>query len=294
MIISLGNTFQQYWANMNKTRWWIDSLDFIVHIGMYYEDTVKYADMVLPVCSKFEDTVEHSIVRSDYNHVNLQTKCIDPLFESKPDFDVMRLIAEEMGVGEYLPKTADELVRYQIEHSEDLADQGITLAELKKNHGSMKMADVDEPRRAYTDLKFETPTTRMEPYYEAWKPCEQAWPNWEENNEAYVGNPLAEKYPLQFTQTRTRFSNHSHFKAAKWVQQFAKPTLELNPPTWPRAASPTGTWWRRSTIAARSSACAREQRRAPRLLPHLGSGLEQVHRGGEHAKRHERPREPAR
>ena len=68
----------------------------------------------------------------------------------------------------------------------------------------MKMADVDEPRRAYTDLKFETPTTRMEPYYEAWKPCEQAWPNWEENNEAYVGNPLAEKYPLQFTQTRTR------------------------------------------------------------------------------------------
>ena len=93
----------------------------------------------------------------------------------------------------------------------------------------MKMADVDEPRRAYTDLKFETPTTRMEPYYEARKPCEQAWPNWEENNEAYAGNPLAEKYPLQFTQTRTRFSNHSHFKAAKWVQQFAKPTLELNP-----------------------------------------------------------------
>ena len=229
VIISLGNTFQQYWANMNKTRGWIDSLDFIVHIGMYYEDTVKYADIVLPVCSKFEDTVEHSIVRSDYNHVNLQTKCIDPLFESKPDFDVMRLIAEEMGVGEYLPKTAEELVRYQIEHSEDLAEQGITLAELEKNHGSMKMADVDEPRRAYTDLKFETPTTRMEPYYEAWKPCEQAWPNWEENNEAYVGNPLAEKYPLQFTQTRTRFSNHSHFKAAKWVQQFAKPTLELNP-----------------------------------------------------------------
>ena len=106
-------------------------------------------------------------MRSDYNHVNLQTKCIDPLFESKPDFDVMRLIAEEMGVGEYLPKTAEELVRYQIEHSEDLAEQGITLAELEKNHGSMKMADVDEPRRAYTDLKFETPTTRMEPYYEA-------------------------------------------------------------------------------------------------------------------------------
>ena len=57
----------------------------------------------------------------------------------------------------------------------------------------------------------------------------QGWPNWEENNEAYAGNPLAEKYPLQFTQTRTRFSNHSHFKAAAWLQQFVKPVLELNP-----------------------------------------------------------------
>ena len=181
------------------------------------------------MCSKFEDTVEHSIVRSDYNHVNLQTKCIDPLFDSKPDFDVMRLIAEEMGVGDYLPKTAEELVRYQIEHSEDLAEQGITLDALVKNHGSIKMAGTDEPRRAYTDQVFETPTTRIEPYYEAWTACDQAWPTWEENNEAYAGNPLADKYPLQFTQTRTRFSNHSHFKAAKWLQQFAKPTLELNP-----------------------------------------------------------------
>lgn len=229
VIISLGNTFQQYWANMNKTREWIDSLDFIVHIGMYYEDTVKYADIVLPVCSKFEDTVEHSIVRSDYNHVNLQTKCIDPLFDSKPDFDVMRLIAESVGLGEYLPKDAEELVRYQIENSKDLADQGITFDALIKNHGSIKMANTDEPRRGYTDLKFKTPTERMEVYYQSQAEVGQGWPNWEENNEAYAGNPLAEKYPLQFTQTRTRFSNHSHFKAAAWLQQFVKPVLELNP-----------------------------------------------------------------
>ena len=229
VIISLGNTFQQYWANMNKTREWIDSLDFIVHIGMYYEDSVEYADIVLPVCSKFEDTVEHSIVRSDYNHVNLQTKCIEPLFDSKPDFDVMRLIAESVGLGDYLPKDAEELVRYQIESSEDLAEQGITLDALVKNHGSIKMANTDEPRRGYADLKFDTPTERMEVYYQSQAEVGQGWPNWEENNEAYTGNPLAEKYPIQFNQTRTRFSNHSHFKAAAWLQQFVKPVLELNP-----------------------------------------------------------------
>jgi molybdopterin-containing oxidoreductase family molybdopterin binding subunit len=93
----------------------------------------------------------------------------------------------------------------------------------------MKMQNVDEPRRSFTDQKFPTPTGRMEVYYEDQVPTSQGWPNWEENNEAYEGNPLCNKYPLQFTQTRTRFSNHSHFKAAKWLQQFTEPVLELNP-----------------------------------------------------------------
>lgn len=229
VIISLGNTFQQYWANTHSITDWIKGLDFILHIGMYYEDSVRWADIVLPVCSKFEDTVEHSIVRSDYNHVNLQTKCIEPLFDSKPDFDVMRLIAQSVGLEQYLPSDAEEMVRWQIENSDDLKAQGITFESLVENHGSIKMAGVDEPRRGYVDQKFDTPSGKIEVYYENVKESGQAWPNWEDNNEAYEGNPLMEKYPLQFTQTRTRFSNHSHFKAATWLQQFHESFLELNP-----------------------------------------------------------------
>ena len=229
VIISLGNTFQQYWANSNSIVDWIKGLDFILHVGMYYEDSVRFADVVLPVCSKFEDTVEHSIVRSDYNHVNLQTKCIEPLFESKPDFDVMRLIAQSVGLEKYLPDNAEELVRWQIENSDDLKAQGITLESLVANHCSIKIAGSDEPRRGYADQVFPTPTGKMEVYYEDVVPSGQAWPNWEENNEVFDGNPLMDKYPLQFTQTRTRFSNHSHFKAATWLQQFHESFLELNP-----------------------------------------------------------------
>lgn len=228
-VISLGNTFQQYWANSNSIADWIKGLDFILHVGMYYEDSVRFADIVLPVCSKFEDTVEHSIVRSDYNHVNLQTKCIDPLFESKPDFDVMRLIAQSVGLEQHLPTNAEDMVRWQIENSEDLKAQGITFDSLVENHGSIKMAAADEPRRSYADRTFPTPTGKMEVYYEAVLPSGQAWPSWEDNDEVFDGNPLLEKYPLQFTQIRTRFSNHSHFKAASWLQQFTGSFLELNP-----------------------------------------------------------------
>ncbi|MDO4502043.1 MAG: molybdopterin-dependent oxidoreductase [Coriobacteriia bacterium] len=229
VIISLGNTFQQYFANYNQTREWIKSLDFILHVGMYYEDTVAFADVVLPVCSKFEDTVEHSIVRSGYNHVILQQKCIDPLFESKPDFDVMQLILKSVGLDGYLPKDAEELTRYMVDQSEDLRAQGITFDKLVKNHGSMPVAGIEVPRVGFEDQAFPTPTGKLEVYYESQVPVSQGWPTWEENNEVFDENPLLEKYPLQFTQTRTRFSNHSHMKAATWLQQLHGSYLELNP-----------------------------------------------------------------
>ncbi len=228
-IISLGNTFQQYFANFSKTREWIKSLDFILHVGMHYEDSVDYADIVLPICSKFEDVVDHGIVRSGYNHIILQGKCIDPLFESKTDFEAMKLILASVGLDQYLPKDAEELVRYKVDKSEELAAMGITFDKLVENHGSMPIKGSEEPRVGFTDQKFPTNTGKLEVYYEAQTVCNQAWPTWEENNEVYDGNPLAEKYPLQLTQTRTRFSNHSYLKAATWLHQFHESYVELNP-----------------------------------------------------------------
>lgn len=295
VIISLGNTFQQYWANMNKTRGWIDSLDFIVHIGMYYEDTVKYADIVLPVCSKFEDTVEHSIVRSDYNHVNLQTKCIDPLFESKPDFDVMRLIAEEMGVGEYLPKTAEELVRYQIEHSEDLAEQG---------HHAGRAGE--EPRQHEDGRRRRAAPRLYRPQVRNPHHAHGAVLRGMEALRAGMAELGGEQRGVRRQPAGGEVPAAVHADAHPFLQSLAFQGGEVGAAVRQahagvepgrhglarhRRRGPGGGVQRPRLVQVRG---AREQRRAPRLLPHLGSGLEQVHRGGEHAKRHERPREPAR
>ena len=58
--------------------------------------------------------MEHSIVRGGYNHIQLSQKCIDPLFESKPDYDVMYLIAKSVGLESVLPEDAEQLARFQI------------------------------------------------------------------------------------------------------------------------------------------------------------------------------------
>ncbi len=228
VIISLGNTLQQYYANMNKTREWLPKLDFILHVGMYDEDSAAFADVVLPVCSKFEDTVEHSIVRGGYNHIQLSQKCIDPLFESKPDYDVMYLIAKSVGLESVLPEDAEQLARFQIDEATDPLVAGITFDALVQNHNTMPLAGIEEPRIGYADLQFPTSTGRMEIYYEPQHHSGQALPQWEENNEVFDGNPLMEKYPLQLAQTRTRFFVHSHFRGAAWLAQFYTPRIELN------------------------------------------------------------------
>lgn len=229
VIISLGNTLQQYYANMNTTREWLKTLDFVLHVGLMYEDSVAYADIVLPVCSSFEDTVEHGIVRTGYNHVLLQTKCIEPLFDSKPDFEVQRLICEAVGLDDVLPKDSEEWARYQLDNADDPALEGIDFETLIANHCSMPLVGSEEPRIGFTDQVFDTPTTKLEVYYEPQVKYSQALPTWVQNNEAYEGSPLSEKYPLQFTQTRSRFFIHSHLQAAEWIRQFRGTYLEVNP-----------------------------------------------------------------
>ena len=56
----------------------------------------------------------------------------------------------------------------------------------------------------------------------------QTLPLYENPNEAYEGNPLMEKYPLQLSQTRSKFFVHEQFVDAAWIQQFYMTTLEMN------------------------------------------------------------------
>ena len=88
----------------------------------------------------------------------------------------------------------------------------------------------NEGGRAPCQDDFRPFRARRASQYEAWDEATlSSWRGDLTAARAAGRNPLAEKYPLQFTQTRTRFSNPSHFKAAAWLQQFVKPVLELNP-----------------------------------------------------------------
>ena len=228
--IALGDMFQQHYANMNVTKDWLRSLDFIVYVDIYHTESANWADIVLPACSKFETTEEAESLKVAYGHLLLQGKVLDPLFESKPDLEIERLLAQTMGVAEgALPQNSYEFCEYQIAKSTDPKIKGMTLQKLIDNQGVLPLPGIDQIREEYASQVKKTLSGRFDVYLESRLSANQALPVYEDPEEAYRDNELRSTYPLQFYQARTKFQIHSMFCDAAWIKTFYEPHLEMNP-----------------------------------------------------------------
>ena len=121
-----GDIPTQKAANWNKTRAWLESLDFVALADIYHSSVADYVDLVLPVCSKFECADEVGGIKCANAHILENQKVIDPLFESKSDFYIEKGIAEAMGLGQYYPENGEEFARALLD-SDDPLMAGIDL-----------------------------------------------------------------------------------------------------------------------------------------------------------------------
>ena len=94
------------YARMYRTK----RLPFVVSQSIWFEGEVPFADIILPACTNFErwdigEWASNSGYNPDShnqaNHrvITLQKKCIEPLGESKSDYEIFRLICERLHVG---------------------------------------------------------------------------------------------------------------------------------------------------------------------------------------------------
>ena len=227
--ICCGDHFAQHFANMDVTRDWAERLEFIVTIDPYFTEGAKFSDIILPATSRFENDEEFGNIKAGYNHLLLQQKVIDPLFDAKTDFWIQKEIAKRLGVADALPPTAVDMVEAMISTSSDPYINSLTLDKIVENNCVWPMEGIDKPRQEFADLVFNTPSTRMDVYYENMIPFHQTLPEWEECIEAYKENPLRKTYPLQLANVRTRFRIHNQFNDATWIQQYCEPLLDVNP-----------------------------------------------------------------
>jgi anaerobic selenocysteine-containing dehydrogenase len=81
---------------------------FVVNQSIWFEGEARFADIILPACTNFErwdigDWAHpsgygtHKFDQVNHRIIVLQKKCIEPLGESKPDYDIFTLLAERLG-----------------------------------------------------------------------------------------------------------------------------------------------------------------------------------------------------
>jgi trimethylamine-N-oxide reductase (cytochrome c) len=86
-----------------------DKLEFVVNQSVWMEGEARFADVILPACTTFErwdigesancgGYIEKSYLQNNHRVVFMQHKCIEPLGQSKSDFDIFQALANRLGL----------------------------------------------------------------------------------------------------------------------------------------------------------------------------------------------------
>ena len=222
--LSASNMFNQTSANRARVMSAVvPKLDLIVVVDHFMTDTADTADIVLPACTIFE---KDDLVAGMF--LQMQRKAVEPEGESKADFDIFAGLARRMGLGEYFDQSPDAYLREMLETGHPLLE-GITLERLQREDAVF----LNRPRAPYVafkDLKFKTPSGRIEIYKEELLPQGAELPYYREPIEASPENPLHRRYPLNLLFSHSRHRIHSTFANMPRVKQLEpEPMVEMHP-----------------------------------------------------------------
>jgi len=128
---------------------------FMVAIDLFMTDTARAADVVLPAASflEFDD------LTAGYFNLNLgvQSKVLEPVGQSLPNQVIFRRLADAMGLDDPRLAEPDEAILEKLLRQTGYTDGFDAL----RRQGTYWL-NGDEPRIAFEDLRFPTPSGRIE------------------------------------------------------------------------------------------------------------------------------------
>ena len=207
-------------------------IEFIVCADIVFSDGASNADIVLPVTHCFEiEDIFSSGVHTLYNE-----RAIDPLYESKPDGEIINLLGKALGKGEYFEMTDDESLHFALD-SDGMRAFNLTVDNIKTKKAVRFMPENYIPN---ADGIFPTATGRLEFYVDAPTPRvdygqtydadAERLPRWFPPTEAWHENPLMKQYPLVFMSERARARYHTQNFESDWINEIEpEPILRMNP-----------------------------------------------------------------
>jgi trimethylamine-N-oxide reductase (cytochrome c) len=226
----------------------------VVNQSIWFEGEARFADIILPACTNFErwdisefancsGYIPHTATQCNHRIIVFQKKCIEPLGESKSDYEIYRMFAERLGIGQIFTMGGKDEYQWikdyfyatdlpKIITWEEFEKKGYVVVPFPKDHRSTpamrwfaegRVRDTPDwgPHPADTvGLKgLQTSTGKIEfvssslkrfeanGFIDAERPAmgPQYIPSWE----GHHTKALYERYPLQMVSPHPRFSFHT-------------------------------------------------------------------------------------
>ena len=264
-------------STMTDTNRWVrmyqsPKLEFVVMQDCHWQSETRFGDVILPAATNFEhqDLSEwtspggYAEGNAGTNHrvIIYQHKCIEPLWESKPDWQIYRALADRLGFLEkYDEGNSEEEWMKKIYDYSDLPKH-ISYEDLKKKgYFVVPLPDDYKPtvsnRWFYEGRPCDTPDplnpnlgtdkahllatysgkiefvseslTKFDANDKERPPLPRYIPSWE----GYNTRKLIKKYPLQMITPHVRFSYHTHHDNKNpWLEDIPQHRIKKDGYSW--------------------------------------------------------------
>lgn len=240
---------------------WLEKVELIVVSELTMNEMGRYADIFLPVCHWFEmEDFAHQCPQNVF--ITIQDKAIDPLYECRSDFDIIKDLAGRMGYGDDFNFTAEDWMRGYLD-SETCQALGISYDKLKEEGALRAIPGSPEAPFIHGGDGIPTATARWSstrPFarYASTAMGEEpdfshfGLPYWEPAGEVVPEDARNEKYPYQVMSEHQRLRTHSQWVNVPVMRELdPEPSAKLHPDTAEATASPRATTCASTTTAAR-------------------------------------------
>ena len=201
-LLLFGTNMTSSYADSGRVAAGLDRLDLVVCHDLFMNETTRrFADVVLPATAWLEDLG----CKATHTHLYLMDRILEPAGEARPTQDVLKGLAERLGIADFYPwASQEELLDTILDHP---ATSRATIAALRESSGMMALSVSPV---AYPTRRFHTPSGKIEFYSERAAaaglpplPVYEAPPR-------PLSAALAE-YPLALCQGRTLTQFHSFY-----------------------------------------------------------------------------------
>ncbi|MFC1861601.1 molybdopterin-dependent oxidoreductase, partial [Chloroflexota bacterium] len=222
-------------------------IECVVAQHPWLENDCLFADIILPVNTKLEENdIGVDIGSLQYCLIFPEPKCIEPVGESKSDYEVVCEIARKVGLYEEYTsgKTVEEWIKQGYDTSgvkdmigwEELNEKGYYIVPTRDGWEKDSAGLID----FYNDPEsnpLSTPTGKLEFYsarlaehfpYDEERPPIPKWIEKSEMHDERISSERAEKYPLLMMSNHGRWRIHAQCDDISWTREI--PTCKVKGP----------------------------------------------------------------